>query len=144
MNIKVVYHSKSGNTEKVAEAIAVELNVTATPVAEAQSLLAEQIDLLFFGDGMYFGGIAKESKEFILNLDAEKIKHTAVFSTSGGSWPMGPAGIQEQLKKQGIQVLSESFKCHGAAFGVGFPSHPDEKDLNDARLFARTMAETVK
>lgn len=144
MNIKVVYHSKSGNTEKVAEAIAVELNVTATPVAEAQSLLAEQIDLLFFGDGMYFGGMFNLFSVKIQDELFALLGNTAVFSTSGGSWPMGPAGIQEQLKKQGIQVLSESFKCHGAAFGVGFPSHPDEKDLNDARLFARTMAETVK
>lgn len=141
MNIKVVYHSKTGNTKRVAEAIAEALEATAIPVAEAESLLTEKIDLLFIGDGMYFGGIAKETKDFIKKLDASKIGCSAAFSTSGGSWPFGPTGITARLEEQGVSTHSETFRCHGAAFGAVFPSHPDDEDLKNAREFAeRTIA----
>lgn len=144
MNIQVVYHSQGGNTKKVAEAIAQELRVTAIPIEQARDICRESIDLLLIGDGMYFGGMSGEMKQFIDTLAPQNIKKAAVFSTSGGSWPMGPAGLKKRLQSRSIRVLDESFKCHGSAFGVAFPSHPNEADLTSARKFARSVAGNKK
>ncbi|MCC8356904.1 MAG: flavodoxin [Oscillospiraceae bacterium] len=144
MNIQVIYHSQSGNTKKVAEAIAQELKVTAIPIEQAKDIRRKPIDLLLIGDGMYFGGMSGQMKQFIDTLEPQKIKTAAVFSTSGGSWPMGPAGLQKRLAERNIVVLEQSFKCHGSAFGVAFPSHPNEADLANARKFARSVAESMK
>ncbi len=143
MNIQVVYHSQSGNTKKVAEAIAQELNLTAKSIEQAQDISRESIDLLLIGDGMYFGGMSDSMKKFIDMLKPQNIKKAAVFSTSGGSWPMGPDGLKKRLGKQGIPVEEESFKCHGSAFGVAFSSHPNENDLNNARRFAHIVADKI-
>ncbi|MCD8125910.1 MAG: flavodoxin [Clostridiales bacterium] len=144
MNIQVIYHSQGGNTKKVAETMAQELKVTALPIEQAQDICREPVDLLLIGDGMYFGGMSGGMKRFIDALEPQKIKKAAVFSTSGSSWPMGPAGLKKRLTSRTISVLEQSFKCHGSAFGVAFPSHPNETDLNNARKFARSVAESIK
>ncbi len=144
MNIQVTYHSQSGNTRKVAEAIAQELEVTAIPIDQTQNIFRKPVDLLLIGDGMYFGGMSGQMKQFIDTLEPQKIKAAAVFSTSGGSWPMGPAGLKKRLAERNIVVLEQSFKCHGSTFGVAFPSHPNEADLANARKFARSVAESMK
>lgn len=143
MNIQIIYHSQSGNTKKVAEAIAQELNITAIPIDQSKDISRESIDLLLIGDGMYFGGMSNDMKKFIDTLSPQNIKKAAVFSTSGGSWPMGPDGLKKRLQKHGIPVEEESFKCHGSAFGAAFPSHPNENDLNNARKFARIVADRI-
>lgn len=48
MNIEVRYLSKSGNTKKVAEAIAKALNVAAKPITENVN---RDTDILFFPKG---------------------------------------------------------------------------------------------
>ncbi|MCC8022287.1 MAG: hypothetical protein LIO46_00640 [Clostridiales bacterium] len=143
MKVCVIYHSKTGNTKKVAEAIANAADTTAVPVSEARQLLSEPVDLLFVGDGMYYGGMDKSMRAFIECLDASQIRAAAVFATSGGSWPMGPSGLRGQLKNRGIRVLDQSFKCHGGAFGIAFSSHPNEEDLKAARQFARGVISSI-
>jgi flavodoxin len=51
MDIKVLYHSTTGNTKKVAEAIAAEAGVIAQPLTEASG--STSTDILFIGDGVY-------------------------------------------------------------------------------------------
>ena len=59
MNIQVVYHSKMGNTKKLAESIASTFQVKATSIENAAASLSHPIDLLFIGDGIYFGKMHK-------------------------------------------------------------------------------------
>ena len=139
MNIKVVFHSKTGNTKKVAEAMASAAGTSAIDIYHADSILSEQVDLLFVGDGMYYAGIDKSTKEFISKLDSKKIKCAAVFSTSGNAWSFGPTGISKRLERQGVQVFHESFRCHGNAFGIAYPSRPNEEDLKNAAQFAKRV-----
>ncbi len=141
MNVQVIYHSKSGNTKKVADAIAVEMGVTAISCDQAK--IQEPIDLLFIGDGMYYGGISGEMKKFIGSLDKNMVRTAAVFNTSGGSWWFGPDGIRKRLEKRGISVLEESFHCHGSAFGIVFSSHPNASDFENARAFAKRAKNKV-
>ncbi len=141
MDVKVVYHSGSGNTKKVADAIAAAVNVQAVSILDIQDPASLEADLLFIGDGMYIGSISGAMKNFINALDSQKIRRAAVFNTSGGNWWFGPNGIKKRLRKVGISVANVSFRCHGNAFGILFSSHPDAKDLENAKTFAeRTVA----
>lgn len=56
MNIRVMYHSQTGNTRKLAESMAGALGVTAEKIAD--SSIVEPVDMLFIGDGVYAGGPA--------------------------------------------------------------------------------------
>lgn len=143
MNIKVIFHSQTGNTKKVAEAIASVAGTTAIDIDHADSILSEQVDLLFIGDGMYYASIDKSTKEFIKKLDPEKIKCAAVFSTSGNAWSFGPTGISTRLEQQGIQVCDESFRCHGNAFGIAYRSRPNDTDLKNAAQFAESVIASI-
>ncbi len=137
----MVYHSKTGNTKKIAEVIAKTLGVSAVPLTDVTVSPENPVDLLILGDGMYFGGMDRSTKAFIKTLTPAAVRSAAVFSTSGGSWPMGPSGLRKALKAQGIAVKEESFKCHGGAFGFVFASHPNQKDEERARAFAEHVAE---
>lgn len=74
MNIEVRYLSKSGNTKKLADAIARELGITAKPITQA---VPTNTDILFLGGAVYWGGINGELKDFIKTLGG-KVKKTAV------------------------------------------------------------------
>ena len=134
MNIKVLYHSMTGNTKKVAEAIAAVANVPAEAITGSESI-AEPVDLLFLGDGIYAGGMAKQTKRFLENLDGSRIKQAAVFGTYGGQTKVITA-MADALREKGISISKETFSCKGQAWGLANRNHPDENDLNAARQFA--------
>ena len=75
MNIQVRYLSKSGNTKKVAEAIAEEVGIIAQSITEKDS---KDIDILFLGGAIYWAGVDSELKKFILGLD-KSVKKVAIF-----------------------------------------------------------------
>ncbi|MDR0858477.1 MAG: flavodoxin [Oscillospiraceae bacterium] len=130
MNIEVRYLSKSGNTKKVAEAIAKALNVTAKPITEA---VPAGTDVLFLGGALYGFGIDEELKTFINNLDGG-IKNAAVFSTTAVVKSAYPQ-IKPLLVGKGITVLSAEFHCRGE-FKFMHKGKPNAGDLADAGKFA--------
>ena len=79
MDIQVVYHSKTGNTKKLAEIIAGTLQVKAVPIGNAVTSLSQPADLLFIGDGVYFGKMHKETMAFLSQLSPAAVKNVAVF-----------------------------------------------------------------
>lgn len=64
MKIKVMYHSSTGNTRKVSEAIVSAANVSDVAITESYKL-SEPVDLLFVGDGIYAAKMNKNTKAFI-------------------------------------------------------------------------------
>lgn len=73
MNIQVRYLSKTGNTEKIANAIAEELNVGARNILNE---IPEDTDILFLGCAIYGFGIDEQIKEFIKNIKGRVKKCT--------------------------------------------------------------------
>ena len=137
MKVKVVYHSKTGNTKKVAEAIAKGVGTTAVQITD--KIKFDSADLLFIGDGVYGMKPDKVTNEFIKTLDPSKVKSVAVFGTYGGQ-KKAIVVMKEMLRKQGINVVEESFGCKGKSWFILNRSHPDTNDLNDAQQFAKKVA----
>ncbi|MDR0818885.1 MAG: flavodoxin [Oscillospiraceae bacterium] len=129
MNIEVRYLSKSGNTAKVAEAIATALNVTAKPISEQ---VAPDTDILFLGGAVYAFEIDDELKAFIRNLDG--VKAVAVFSTTAVV-KSAYSHIKPLLEKKGIKVIPTDFHCRGE-FKFMRKGRPNSDDLAKARQFA--------
>lgn len=142
MNIKVYYHSSTGNTEKLAQAIANGLRVQAKQLGNDMATVSEPVDMLFIGDGIYFGKVNKKTRSFIESLDAKLIRNAAVFATYGGNEKAGKE-IKELLKNKGINVLDEPFTCKGRAWKLINRKHPNDTDLKNVMHYGERMVSRV-
>ena len=70
MTYAVRYYTKTGNTKRLAEAIAAELGVKALPISEP---VTEKVDYLFLGNSYYAFNIDPEVKDFVSSLDRNLI-----------------------------------------------------------------------
>lgn len=140
MKIKVVYHSQTGNTRKVAEAIAKAVNVPAEDVAGGNGLM-EPVDLLFIGDGLYAGNVSKAMRKYIDALSSASAKNVALFSTFGGK-DTATGRMRELLSQKGIEAASEVFGCKGKAWFILNRKHPNDDDLRNAAEFAKRIVQT--
>jgi flavodoxin len=138
MTIKVFYCSKTGNTKKVAEAMAHELG------CEAESILSNSTpvsaDLLFLGAAVYATynhEINPAVVKFIERLDPEKIGKVVLFCTGFANTAVGI--MKNHLVKKGIPVAENSFYCKGKLFIFFNFGHPDKADFENAKRFAKSM-----
>jgi flavodoxin len=137
MKTKVMYHSRSGNTKKVADAIAKELGQIAEAVPADYPL--ENVDLLFLGAGIYAGKADKKMMEFITTLNTKRVKNVALFGTSAGKQDAHLSYMRELLKAQGINVIDETYTCGGKFLFFIQRNHPNNEDLMKAQKFAKAV-----
>jgi len=132
---EVVYCSISGNTKKVAEAIADELGVKAENVKEKEWLT--QGSFVFLGSGCYGGKPGKGLQGFIARNDF-KGRQVALFGTSMGGRGDEVRVMEELLKWEGA-LIRGSFYCKGRFFFFFSRGHPIDEELAKAREFAKEM-----
>ena len=143
MTVKVIYHSsKSGNTAKLAGAIAEELCVKAERIDKNISF-PEPVDILFVGDGIYWAKPHRTTREFFKKLDPALIRNAAVFATYGNQFKIGD-DLRKLLQGKGINVVIEPFICKGASIGTKNQGHPDETDLQNVRVFAQNAVAALE
>ena len=134
MKAKIVYYSQTGNTKKVAEAIAEFLSCKAEPVASA--LDVGELDVLFIGGAVYATfnhDVNPAIKALLKALDPSRVKKVAFFSTYAFGSSVGKlVGFAKDL---GLNVPDEAFACKGR-FLFFNPGAPSKKDLQKARDFA--------
>lgn len=133
MNIQVRYLSKSGNTKKVADAIAKEVGVTAETLEKG---ISGDTDILFLGGAMYWAGVDSKLKKFILGLDCS-VKKVAIFSTTAVVKSAYPE-IKKLLIAKNIFVYDNEFHCKGE-FLKFHKGRPNADDLEIAKQFAREV-----
>jgi flavodoxin len=133
-----MFQSKSGNTAKIAEAIAQSAGTTAEAVPPAYPF--DKTDVLFIGGGLYAGKLSKDLSDYINTLDPKKVTTAAIFGTTGLDSKYDEI-MRAALKNKGIKVADESFVCPGKFFMFFKRSHPDMKDIENARMFAKNIIE---
>jgi flavodoxin len=135
MSVRVFYHSVTGNTKKVAEAIARAAGCLAEPVGAA--MVSELVDMLFLGAPIHGGVVDASVKAFIEGLDPAMVKHVTVFSTGFEESKERAVGMMKDLVAQrGIAVSDKCYFCKGK-FLLFNRRHPDDQDLAGAEEFAR-------
>lgn len=135
MTVAVRYFSLSGNTKKVADAIASAVGVEAKTVAEP---LEEKVDVLFLGSAVYAFGVDPAITAFIAT-NASKIGKIANFSTTA-LVPSTYKLVKKIAEQNNVSMMEEEFHCKGK-FKMMHTSRPNEKDLTEAKEFAKTIVE---
>ena len=134
MKKAVRYYTRSGNTKKLAEAIAAALGEEALDLTVP---LAEKVDLLFLGNSPY-GFRPDPAVGQFLTENASMIGAIANFGSSA-SLRSTMKTIQSIAEQNSIALLKEEFICPGS-FLFLHKGHPDETDLENAAAFAKKAA----
>ena len=110
MNTAVRYISKSGNTKRIAEAIAEGAGTVAVSITD-EPTLSERVDILFLGGAPYANVMAPELRRYAECLVRERIGKVVLFTTS--NWSQRTVrGLQKILAAKGIPVAEEHFYAH--------------------------------
>lgn len=143
MKTWVLYYSKGGNTKKIADAIAEELDEVLKSEQIPPAYPPENVSLLFLGTGEYAGKPDSKMVEFIRTLNPNRVKNAAVFGTSAGDAGKAIENVKSLLKEKGINVVDESFSCRGK-FLLANRKRPDESDIKSAKEFAKKVYGSIK
>ena len=136
MKVAVRYYTKTGNTKKLAEAIAKAVG------AEALSLntpIEEPVDILFLGNSYYAFSIDPEVRNFVRSLDSSKIGRIVNFGSAAmlnSTWKK----VKAEADKIGVPMDEREFHCKGEFKGM-HKGRPNEEDLKAAADFAKRIVE---
>ena len=132
MTFAVRYYTKTGNTKRLAEAIAQELGVEALPISEA---VTEPVDVLFLGNSYYAFNIDPEVRDFVLSLDKEKVGKIVNFG-SAAMLNSTYKKVKAEADKAGIPMDEREFHCKGEFKGL-HKGRPNDNDIRAAVEFAK-------
>ena len=135
MKVAVRYYTKTGNTKKLAMAVAEALGAEALPVSVP---VTEPVDLLFLGNSYYAFSIDPEVRAFIRALDKEKVGKIVNFG-SAAMLNSTYRKVRAEAEKIGIPVSDREFHCWGEFKGI-HKGMPNEEDLKAAAACAKSVA----
>jgi NAD(P)H dehydrogenase (quinone) len=152
--ILIVYDSRTGNTEKMASAVAegakqvkgVKVDVKKVEKATLEDLQAA--DGIIMGSPTYYGGMSGKLKEFIdksVKIHGQlEGKVGAAFTSSGGTASGAETtllSILQAMLVHGMVVQGRSDDKHYGAAAVGSPR---EKDIETCKALGKKVANLVK
>ncbi len=136
MKYAVRYYTKTGNTKKLADAIADALGVEALPISEP---VAEAVDVLFLGNSYYAFNIDPEVRAFIQGLKQDMVGRIVNFGTAA-MLNSTYKKVKSEADKVGIPMDEREFHCRGEFKGL-HKGRPNEEDLAAAAAFAKSLTE---
>jgi len=133
---EVLYYSMTGNTKRLADAIADELGVKAQRV-DTDTRLADG-SVVFVGTGLY--GPYQGLKKFISRTEFSGRK-VALFGTSGEGKGKEIGLLEQALSAKGANIVGR-FHCKGEFLFLLNRNRPSSDDLENARAFALQVADS--
>ena len=134
MKIAVRYYTKTGNTKRLAEAIAEAVGAEALPISTP---ITEPVDILFLGNSYYAFSIDPEVRDFVKGLDKNMIGRIVNFG-SAAMLNSTYKKVKAEADKVGIKMDEREFHCKGEFKGI-HKGRPNEEDLKAAADFARKI-----
>lgn len=134
MKIAVRYYTKTGNTKRLAEAVAEAVGVEALPLSVP---VEEPVDILFLGNSYYAFSIDPEVREFIRKLDKSKVGRIVNFG-SAAMLNSTYKKVKAEADKVGIPLDAREFHCKGEFKGI-HKGRPNAEDLAEAVDFAKQI-----
>ncbi len=140
MTHRVIYHSVTGSTRKIAREIASALGGSAEEAAEITAPL--EADVIYVGGACYKGRLHPKLIACIRTLNPKQVGRAVLFATG---FPQTSAvdRMRSLLTEQGIPVHGETFISRGRFLLFNW-SHPDAEDCKAARDFALRSFADVK
>ncbi len=130
--IAVRYYTKTGNTKRLAWAVAEAVGAEALPISTP---LTEPVDILFLGNSYYAFSIDPEVREFIRSLDKAMVGKIVNFGTAA-MLNSTFKKVKAEADKVGIPMDLREFHCKGEFKGA-HKGRPNEADLKAAAKFAK-------
>ena len=134
MKTAVRYYTKTGNTKRLAEAVAEAVGTEALSISVP---VEEYVDILFLGNSYYAFSIDPEVRDFIRSLDSSKIGRIVNFGSAAmlnSTWKK----VKAEADKAGIAMDEREFHCKGEFKGV-HKGRPNEEDLKAVAEFAKKI-----
>jgi len=132
LRIAVRYYTKTGNTKRLAEAVAEAVGVEALPISAP---LTEPVDILFLGNSYYAFSIDPEVRTFVRSLNKEMVGKIVNFG-SAAMLNSTFKKVKAEADKVGIPMDPREFHCKGEFKGA-HKGRPNEADLKAAAEFAK-------
>ena len=136
MKIAVRYYTKTGNTKRLAEAIAKAVGVEALPISTP---VTDPVDVLFLGNSYYAFSIDPEVRKFVQGLDKKLVGKIVNFG-SAAMLNSTYKKVKAEADKVGIPMDEREFHCKGEFKGI-HKGKPDEADMKRAAEFAKKVIE---
>ena len=134
MKTAVRYYTKTGNTKRLAEAIAEAIGTEALPLSAP---IDEPVDVLFLGNSYYAFSIDPEVRDFVRKLDKSKVGRIVNFG-SAAMLNSTYKKVKAEADKVGIPMDEREFHCKGEFKGV-HKGRPNAEDLKAAADFAKMI-----
>ena len=134
MKVAVRYYTKTGNTRRLAEAVAEEVGEKALPISTP---VTEPVDVLFLGNSYYAFSIDPEVRDFVRSLDKSKVGRIVNFG-SAAMLNSTYKKVKAEADRVGIPMDEREFHCKGEFKGI-HKGRPNEEDLQAAAEFARNI-----
>ena len=134
MKAAVRYYTKTGNTRRLAEAVASAVGAEALPL---EAPVDEPVDILFLGNSYYAFSIDPEVRRFIQSLEKGKVGRIVNFGSAAmlnSTWKK----VKAEADKVGIPMDEREFHCKGEFKGI-HKGKPDADDLAAAAAFAKKI-----
>lgn len=153
MKILIIYKSyHKMNTKKIAKVMAETMNADIAKVEDVRLEDLAKYDLIGFGSGIYRSGFHKTIVTFIEQMP-DINKNVFQFFTTAGFGTKNLHIVKEKLSEKGCKIIGEficsgkysplelNFNCEGKLSFIGGreKDHPDEKDMESARTFAKGL-----
>lgn len=133
MKAAIRYYTKSGNTKKLADAIAGATGVEALDVSVP---LGEDVDILFLGSSVYAAGVDEAVKKFVAGISV-KVGQVVGFSTAA-LLPSTYKQVKKLVEEKGLVMAGQEFHCRGS-FKFMHKNKPDAEDLKQAAEFGKKI-----
>lgn len=134
MKAAVRYYTKTGNTKRLAEAVAAAVGAEALPISTP---VTEQVDVLFLGNSYYAFSIDPEVRAFVKSLDKDLVGKIVNFG-SAAMLNSTYKKVKAEADKAGIPMDEREFHCRGEFKGI-HKGRPNEDDLKAAAEFAKKI-----
>ena len=134
MKVAVRYYTKTGNTRRLAEAVAEAVGAKALPISTP---VTEPVDVLFLGNSYYAFSIDPEVRDFVRSLDKGKVGRIVNFG-SATMLNSTYKKVKAEADRVGIPMDEREFHCKGEFKGI-HKGRPNEEDLQAAAEFARNI-----
>ncbi|MBQ7372364.1 MAG: flavodoxin [Blautia sp.] len=136
MKIAVRYYTKTGNTKRLAEAVANAVGTEALPIS---SPITEPVDILFLGNSYYAFSIDPEVRKFVQSLEKDKVGRIVNFG-SAAMLNSTYKKVKAEAEKVGVPMDEREFHCRGEFKGI-HKERPNSDDLKAAAEFAKKIIE---
>ena len=134
MKIAVRYYTKTGNTKRLAQAVAEAVGAEALPISTP---ITDPVDILFLGNSYYAFSIDPEVRDFVKGLDKNMVGRIVNFG-SAAMLNSTYKKVKAEADKVGVKMDEREFHCKGEFKGL-HKGKPDESDRKAAAEFARKI-----